>query len=269
MRSSSSTTRMRRSSCSVRRFAVSRPRRPPCRPPDSADNAIAPRPIGVVRPGRTASARTAVPVAEGGFATLEGCPTRSTTGGPGRGRPRTDPLDPAPSAGWAIDAYALSLGQRSPATARAYLADVEAFAGWAGRGGVAGPPAVDRLLLRRYLAYLSTRRYARSTIARKAAALRSYFRWCGRRGLTQEDPARRLWAPGSGGRLPRVLSHAELASLLDRPAGPTPAPADRPASPGPWPCGTTPSSSSSTPLACGWPSCAGSSARGWTSSGAR
>jgi len=138
-------------------------------------------------------------------------------------------LDPAPSAGWAIDAYAVSLRQRSAATARAYLADVEAFAGWAGRGGVDGPQAVDRLLLRRYLAYLSTRRYARSTIARKAAALRSYFRWCGRRGLTHEDPARRLSAPGSGGRLPRVLSHAELTTLLDRPAEPSLSrPADRP-----------------------------------------
>ena len=51
------------------------------------------------------------------------------------------------------------------------------------RGGACrGPSDVDRIVLRRYLAYLATRRYAKATIARKAAAIRTYFAWCHRRG---------------------------------------------------------------------------------------
>jgi site-specific recombinase XerD len=76
---------------------------------------------------------------------------------------------------------------------------------------------VDRLLLRRYLAYLATRRHARTTMARKAAALRCYFSWSTRRGAVTVDPARRLTAPSGGARLPRVLDRAELTDMLDGP----------------------------------------------------
>ncbi len=125
---------------------------------------------------------------------------------------------------WEIDAFARSLGSAAPATVRAYRADVEAFADWAGRGVADGPEGVDRLLLRRYLAYLSTRGLAKRTIARKAASLRRYFAWAQRRGLVASDPARRLSAPSGEGRLPRVLSHDELAVMLDA-APPAPGPA--------------------------------------------
>ncbi|MDQ3978806.1 MAG: tyrosine-type recombinase/integrase [Actinomycetota bacterium] len=90
------------------------------------------------------------------------------------------------------------------------------FTAWAERAGVRKPAAVTPVLLRRYLAYLSTRRMARRTIARKAAALRRYFDWLRRRGLIASDPARRLSAPKGDGRLPRVLKVPELAALLDR-----------------------------------------------------
>ncbi|MGH8918171.1 MAG: site-specific integrase, partial [Actinomycetes bacterium] len=123
--------------------------------------------------------------------------------------------EPAAAAAWELDAYARSLGGRSPATQRAYRSDLGAFVEWARRGGVGGPAEVDRMLLRRYLAFLSTRRFARSSVARKAAALRSYFLWSTRRTLTAQDPASGLSAPKANGRLPRVLSHKELDSLLD------------------------------------------------------
>ncbi len=120
-----------------------------------------------------------------------------------------------PSAGWHFEDFARALGGRSVATQRAYRSDLCSFAEWASRGGLDGPERVQRILLRRYLAYLSTRRYARASVARKAAALRAYFSWCRRRGLIDADPARGLSAPRSSGRLPRVLSHAELDTLLD------------------------------------------------------
>jgi integrase/recombinase XerC len=116
--------------------------------------------------------------------------------------------------GWQLDAFDRWLEGRAAATRRAYRTDVGSFATWAGRAGCVGPAEVTRLLLRRYLAYLTTRRYARASIARKAAALRCYFRWCLRRGLVGEDPARRLSAPTARGRLPAVLSPKELSTLL-------------------------------------------------------
>jgi integrase/recombinase XerC len=119
---------------------------------------------------------------------------------------------------WGVDAFSRSLGGLSPETVRAYTGDVRAFVEWAERGGVDRPAGVDRILLRRYLAFLSTRRYARTTMARKAAALRGYFSWMTRRGDIVVDPARRLTAPSGGARLPRVLDRAELAAMLDGPA---------------------------------------------------
>ncbi len=116
---------------------------------------------------------------------------------------------------WDPEAFSRSLAGQSPATRRAYAGDLDAFVVWAERAQVAGPAAVDRILLRRYLGYLTTRRYARATVARKAAALRCYFAWQRRRGAIDVDPARRLASPGGPSRLPRVLDHGELEAMLD------------------------------------------------------
>jgi site-specific recombinase XerD len=123
---------------------------------------------------------------------------------------------------WALDDFRLSFAGRAGATTRAYMADLEAFVDWAERLGLGGPVDVTRLHLRRYLAHLATRRYARATIARKASSLRAYFTFCHRRGLVAENPALRLSAPASGGRLPRVLSGDELERLLQAPYTPQP-----------------------------------------------
>jgi integrase/recombinase XerC len=116
---------------------------------------------------------------------------------------------------WELDAFSSSLSASSPQTVKAYRSDLEAFVAWADRLGLVGPQDVDRLTLRRYLAYLSTRRYERRSIARKAAAIRRYFDWSRRRGTIELDPARRLSAPSGTGRLPRVLTSDELAVMLE------------------------------------------------------
>ena len=123
------------------------------------------------------------------------------------------------SADWDLPGFAAWLAGRSPATRKAYVSDVDAFAEWMARSDVEGPGGVDRMHLRRYLASLGTRRLARATIARKAAALRCYFAWSLRQGHIGSDPARSLRAPAGGGRLPRVLSGGEVNTLLDVPAG--------------------------------------------------
>jgi integrase/recombinase XerC len=118
-------------------------------------------------------------------------------------------------ADWDVPCYADWLTGRSEATRKAYLGDLVAFARWMDRSGVTRPGDVDRLNLRRYLASLGTRRLARATVARKAAALRCYFAWAVRQGHLEADPARSLRAPSGQGRLPRVLSSGEMAALLD------------------------------------------------------
>jgi site-specific recombinase XerD len=123
---------------------------------------------------------------------------------------------------WDVEDFSRFLGGRAPETVRAYSSDVRGFVVWAERGGATGPAAVDRLLVRRYMAFLATRRAARTTMARKAAALRCYFAWLVRRGTVDTDPTRRLSAPGGGARLPRVLDRSELATMIDGRTGDAP-----------------------------------------------
>lgn len=117
--------------------------------------------------------------------------------------------------GFDVEGFTRSLAGESPSTRRGYVADLAGFIEWLERSGVEDPVGVDRLLLRRYLAFLSTRRYARRTIARKAAAMRRYFSWLKATGQIASDPSRRLSAPSGEARLPKVLSPRELDELLE------------------------------------------------------
>jgi integrase/recombinase XerC len=116
---------------------------------------------------------------------------------------------------WCTDAFVESLVGRSPHTRSAYERDVAEFVGWCERGACASPADLDHRTLRRFLAYLDTRGFARSTIARKAAALRAYLRFLRRHGLVTGDPGATLRAPKGTSRLPRVLRSDEVNELLD------------------------------------------------------
>ena len=122
---------------------------------------------------------------------------------------------------WEQEAFVRSLSSLSANTVEAYRRDVRDFVVWAERARLRGPADVDRLVLRRYLAFLGTRRMAKRSIARKAAALRRYFAWLTRTGVLGADPSGRLTAPRGDGRLPHVLKGDELETLLgdQAPAG--------------------------------------------------
>ena len=120
---------------------------------------------------------------------------------------------------WHERAFLASLTSVAPRTIEAYASDLAGFVEWAGRGGVEDPAEVDRTLLRRYVAHLATRRYAKRSMARKVSALRRYFAWATRAGHVVADPASGLSAPRGDGRLPRVLRQDELSALLDQPTG--------------------------------------------------
>jgi site-specific recombinase XerD len=116
--------------------------------------------------------------------------------------------------GWHVDDFLGSLTGLAESTVRAYRVDLAEFVAWASRRGLDGPEGVDRLCLRRYLAFMATTGKSRRTIARRASALRRYFDWLRRRGKIATDPAARLSAPRGEGRLPRVLRPDELRGLL-------------------------------------------------------
>lgn len=122
---------------------------------------------------------------------------------------------------WDLDEFTTSLTALAPSSVTAYRRDLNAFVEWAGRLGLEDPTAVDRRVLRRYVAFLTTRGYARRTIARHVASLRRYFDWLRRRGRIEVDPSARLSAPGHDGRLPRVLRREEIEVLLDDGPPPT------------------------------------------------
>jgi len=119
---------------------------------------------------------------------------------------------------WRIDAFVASLVRASANTVAAYRSDVVGFAQWVARGGTTDPAHVDRLLVRRYVSALTTRRLAKRSVARKVSALRRYFAYLRRVGAIELDPTATLRAPTGEGRLPRVLNANDLDVLLDAPA---------------------------------------------------
>jgi tyrosine recombinase XerC len=109
-------------------------------------------------------------------------------------------------------------------TLAAYSSDLAQFAEWAERSRVIEVQKIDRKLLRRYVAFLSERRLARRSIARKASAVRAFLRWSAEQGIIPADPAQGLQVPKLDRPLPKVLKEADAAALcelppLDDPAG--------------------------------------------------
>jgi site-specific recombinase XerD len=116
----------------------------------------------------------------------------------------------------ALAAFDRDLRRRAvaPKTSRAYAIDCEQFAQWASANGLE-PASADVRALRRYVAGLSERGNAPSTVARKLAALRGLFRVQVEQGARAENPAELLASPKRPQRLPSVLKPGELAELLD------------------------------------------------------
>lgn len=113
----------------------------------------------------------------------------------------------------------------SPLTLKSYAEDLESLLAFFSEetGHV---PQVDQVTigqLRNYVSYLYDCGYSRSTIARRLACLRSFFRYCQREGLIEGNPARALRTPRAGRKLPNVLSNRQIEQLMETPAAETPA----------------------------------------------
>jgi integrase/recombinase XerC/integrase/recombinase XerD len=135
-------------------------------------------------------------------------------------QPRDSPpeRDSPPATAWraAIGLLLEDLARRdaAPRTVRAYRADLEQFAAWAGARGL-HPADVGPKDVRSYVAALSERGLAPSTSARKLAALRALFDSQREHGKVAQNPAELVSTPKRARNLPRVLKAREAAALLD------------------------------------------------------
>ena len=106
-------------------------------------------------------------------------------------------------------------------TRRAYAVDLGQLATWASAQGLR-PEEVDARALRRYAARLGDDRPAATTVARKLAAIRAFFRVMREHAIVLQNPADLLPAPKRPAKLPRALKASEVAALLDRIPAATP-----------------------------------------------
>jgi integrase/recombinase XerC len=117
--------------------------------------------------------------------------------------------EPAP-----LEKFLAGLAARdaSPHTQRAYRTAVGAYLAWLEALGI-GWRAPSRTVLRAYLAELGNGR-ARSSVAQRLAAIRSFHRWARRAGLADADPWAALGTPRRPRRLPPVLSIADVERVV-------------------------------------------------------
>jgi site-specific recombinase XerD len=108
-------------------------------------------------------------------------------------------------------------------TTAAYGRDLAQFFEFCDRMGITGLDGVDRHAVRRFQAQLVSRRFAASSIARKASAIRSFYGDATRRGLVAADPTVDLPTRRRPSRVPKSLPAAALGGLLDAIDGDQPA----------------------------------------------
>jgi integrase/recombinase XerD len=113
---------------------------------------------------------------------------------------------------------AVAAARLAPRTVEAYRRDLAQLAAWLGRS----PAEASADDLAAYVAQLRADGLAPTTIARRLAAVRSFFRHEVLLGARTDNPAASVELPKRRRTLPRTLSPAEVERLLDAAAGTTP-----------------------------------------------
>ena len=107
-------------------------------------------------------------------------------------------------------------------TRRAYGVDLAQLAEWAVRRATSDPHSLTHRELRHFAGVVSERGAMKSTVARKLAAIRTFYRHLVERGELEANPAELVSSPKKDSYLPKILKPAEVAELLDRIPGSTP-----------------------------------------------
>jgi site-specific recombinase XerD len=106
-------------------------------------------------------------------------------------------------------------------TRRAYGVDLGQLAGWAAARELE-PKDLTHRDLRRFAAVLGENRAAKTTVARKLAAIRSFYRHLVERGELEANPSDLVSSPKKDTYLPQVLKPGEVVELLERIPASTP-----------------------------------------------
>ncbi len=110
--------------------------------------------------------------------------------------------------------YLSRVAGKSPNTVRSYRADLSGFLHLMHLHGIDDPAQIDLATIRSWLAHEAST-HARSTMARKTAALRSFFGWLSRHDRIKTDPTLALSSPKQSEHLPRILTHDQARTLMD------------------------------------------------------
>src|SRR5437879_4645312 len=125
-------------------------------------------------------------------------------------------------------AYLQTVKNSSPHTVSNYGKDLRQFLEFGSPPGATPTAlrAVNHGMIREFVAHLHDHGLAKSSIARKLAALRSFFKYCVREGYLKESPARLVPTPKLPKRIPSVVSAEEMNGFLNHVAGMVQGPAD-------------------------------------------
>ncbi len=112
-------------------------------------------------------------------------------------------------------------------TLEAYRSDLLQYGAWLDRNGKQAL-AIEHRDLTAFIGELTSGLEGRpaaaaTTVQRKVACLRSFYRHLRREEILDRDPTAELKGPPKGKKLPQVLSRDEVALLLAQPAGESPA----------------------------------------------
>lgn len=118
--------------------------------------------------------------------------------------------------------YLRSVRNSSPHTVLNYGKDLQQFAAYLSPPGEKIPTLgkITHQVIREYVGHLHSQGLQKSSIARKLAALRSFFKHCVREGMLKENPARLVPTPKLPKRIPSVLSAEEMNGFLNQLAEP-------------------------------------------------
>ena len=113
--------------------------------------------------------------------------------------------------------YLRSVRNSSPHTLRSYGNDLQQFLTFLTPPDtpIPAPQEVTHVMIREFIAHLHDLKLEKSTIARKLAAIRSFFKYAVREGLVARSPARMVATPKLPKRIPTVLSPEDLNAFLD------------------------------------------------------
>ena len=114
--------------------------------------------------------------------------------------------------------YLRSVRNSSPHTVLNYGKDLEQFVTYLSPPGISAPavPEVTHQVIREYVGHLHSQRLEKSSIARKLASLRSFFKFCVRENILKENPARLVPTPKLPKRIPSVVSAEEMNGFLNQ-----------------------------------------------------